>query len=153
MARYERPLPEPWPFEEIDHTADAALRVHGRSAEETLAHLVLGYAELVSGGVVPPSETTLTVHVEADESTMMAIDVLRELLFEFDCHGWVPRACEVELFDEARGCTVHVEVGRLKSEQMGEGLVLKAVTFHGARFEAPGPGHEETWLAEVIFDV
>jgi SHS2 domain-containing protein len=152
MHRYTLPVP----FEELDHTADAKLRVRGATPEETLARLVLAFASLVTGSV--PAEATLggsskVVEVEPSELASLGVDVLRELFFELDAHRLVPVACCVERCDAERGARVLVDLGRLDPEKHAEGLVLKAVTYHDARFSCDESEAPEPWCAEVVFDV
>lgn len=152
MTRYTLPVP----FEELDHTADAKMRVRGASAEETLARLVLGFATLVTGGVPAesaPGHPHKVIEVEPGELATVAVDVLRELLFELDCHRMVPVACRVEHCDAERGAHVEVELGRHDAERHAEGLVLKAVTYHDACFSCDELGAPDPWRAEVVFDV
>lgn len=139
----------PQPFEELEHTADAAVRVAGGTAEEALGRLVLAFAELVSGGgEVVPTEA-LVVETQPSDRAAMAVDVLRELLYRFDSRGLIPNACEVLRFDPDLGTAVRVELGPWNERAHGEGLVLKAVTLHEARFEPSDTG----WVAQVVFDV
>lgn len=139
----------PQPFEELDHTADAGVLVHGQSAEQTLARLVLALSAVLTGGGAVSAERDLTVQVERGDRAAMAVDVLRELLFRFECEMVVPESCAVTRFDPEHGCTVEVGVGPYDPEAHVDGLALKAVTLHAARFERDADG----WLAQVVFDV
>lgn len=143
--RFVRPVP----YQELDHTADAAVAVRGRNKEEALARLVLAYADLVTGGEPAAASSELAITVEAGDHATMAVDVLRELLYRFDTEGLVPESCEVERFDPALGARVRVGAARYDPEAHAEGLALKAVTLHAARFEEEAGG----WVAEVVFDV
>ncbi len=152
-TRYTLPVP----FEELDHTGDAGVRVRGRTAEEALARLVLAFADLVTLGVPAQSVSTRTIEVEPADRAAQAVDVLRELLFQLESHRLVPQACRVERFEPETGARVVVELGRYEPDLHGEGLVLKAVTWHEARFEhdesAAGESRAEPWWAQIVFDV
>jgi SHS2 domain-containing protein len=143
----------PVPFEELDHTGDAAVRVRGRTAEEALARLVLAFAELVTAGAPARVVSERTIEVEPADRAAQAVDVLRELLFEVETHRLVPQACRVERFEPEAGARVVVELGRFEPEVHGEGLVLKAVTWHEARFERDEAAQNEPWWAQIVFDV
>src|SRR5512140_1933678 len=136
--RYTRPQP----YQEIEHTADAGVLVHGANEEQTLARLVLAFAEIVSGGGAVEPTCTIVVQVEAADRAAMAVDVLRELLFRFDSQKLIVHACEVLRFDPASGAELSVELGAWNEAEHAEGLALKAVTLHEARFERAGDG----WL-------
>jgi SHS2 domain-containing protein len=144
-VRYTRPQP----FEELDHTADAGVIVRGANAEEALARLVLAFAELVTGGEPADTAGQIRFSTEPGDRAVMAVDVLRELLYRFESEGVVPLGVQVERFDPETGAEVSVETGRYDPERHAEGLVLKAVTLHQARFEPSADG----WTASIVFDV
>ena len=142
-------LHRPVPYQELDHTADAGVIVRGSSKEETLARLVLAYADLVSGGGKVLGATELTVDVEPADLAAMAVDVLRELLFQFETEKGIPESCEVLIFAPELGARVVVGAGPYDEAAHSEGLRLKAVTLHEARFESDASG----FVAQVVFDV
>lgn len=142
-------LTRPVPYEELDHTADAGVVVRGSSKEEALARLVLAYADLVAGGAPVDETSELTLAVEPGDLAAMAVDVLRELLFRFDTERVIPGSCAVLRLEPEQGAEVSAGVGEYDPERHAEGLALKAVTLHAARFEREGEG----WVAQVVFDV
>lgn len=139
----------PQPFEELDHTADAAVRVRGATAEEALARLVLALSELFTGGGPLVPSGSFRVLAEPGDRAAMAVDVLRELLFRFESEGHVTWRCTPLRFDPGEGALVECEFGAYDPDAHRDGLVLKAVTLHGARFER----RDGEWVAEVVFDV
>jgi SHS2 domain-containing protein len=142
-------LRAPQPFEELDHTADAGVRVRGQSAEEALARLVLAFSTLVTGGAPVREQGQRTVRIAPGDAVFMAVDVLRELLFVFEREGLVPTSCAVSHFDESSGARLCVGLGAQERDAHDSSLALKAVTLHEARFEREGQG----WVAQVVFDV
>jgi SHS2 domain-containing protein len=139
----------PQPFEELDHTADVGVIVRGGHADETLSRLVLAMSHFLSGGGKLDAKYKMSVRVDAADEVSMAIDVLRELLFHFDCEHRIVARCEVTSFDPSAGAAVDVELADYDDELHEEGTELKAVTFHAARFEREGGG----WVAQIVFDV
>jgi SHS2 domain-containing protein len=139
----------PQPYEELDHTADVGLLVRGDSAAEALARLVLAFGVMLSGGGALAKEREMLIAVDASDHAAMAVDVLRELLFRFDCEQLIPVECEVREFDSERGAKVLVAVGSWDPDAHAEGLELKAVTLHAAVFEE----RDGQWLAQVVFDI
>ncbi|MBK7579658.1 MAG: archease [Myxococcales bacterium] len=142
---YQRPQP----YEELDHTGDAGVVVYGSSKEETLARLILAFADLVTGGAQVQATSSRTVRVQCNNLVDSAIDVLRELLYAFDTEASVPESCEVLQLSADTGAEVLVTTGTYDPELHGEGLCLKAVTLHAARFEP----HDSGYVASVVFDV
>ena len=139
----------PSPYEELDHTADVGVVVRGDDPEQTLARLVLALSQLLSGGGLVREERELRVKVEPADRAAMAVDVLREVLFLFDSERILPASAETLRFDPGQGGEVVVGVGPYDDAAHAEGLELKAVTLHEARFEREGAG----WLAQIVFDI
>lgn len=140
----------PQPYRDLDHTADVGVAVEGTTPEEALARLVLAFAALLSGGEPVPVTRDEVVAVSSGGSAgEAALTLLRELLFRFAVERVLPGACEVTRLDGA-GAEVVVGFGRYDPERHGEGLDLKAVTRHAARFDR---GTDGLWRAQVVFDV
>jgi SHS2 domain-containing protein len=139
----------PQPFQELDHTADVGVLVRGDSAEQTLCRLVLALSALLSGGAAVREERELVVEVAPGERVEMAIDVLRELLFRFDSELVLPSSCEALWFDPERGTQLLVGLGAYDTLAHAEGIELKAVTLHAARFEQ----EDAEWIAQIVFDI
>lgn len=145
MTRFERPQP----YEEIDHTADAGVIVRGATREEALARLVLAFADLVTAGGPLWKSCERTFSVEAGDDAGVAVDLLRELFFVFESERLIPIAVQVLRFELDAGAEVRVDLAPYDAVEHAEGLVLKAITLHEARFERTGSG----WEAAVVFDV
>lgn len=139
----------PQPYEELDHAADVGVAVEGASAEEALARLVLALSALLTGGepVSPGREERITVTATGGPLAA-ALAVLRELLFRFATERVVPGACEVQRLEDGRAEVV-VALAPFDAELHAEGLDVKAVTWHAARF-AQDDGR---WRARVLFDI
>jgi SHS2 domain-containing protein len=139
----------PQPYREVPHTADVGVAVKGASAAEALARLVLALGALLAGGgeVLVEREEELSVPAGADLA-QTAVASLRELLYRFAVERLVPGACEILRLD-AGGAALRVGFGRYDPERHGEGVDIKAVTYHQARFERVG----EAWQAQVLFDI
>jgi protein archease len=135
----------PQPYEELDHTADLGVIVRGATADETLERLVCVFGQLLVDRVdIEPSTTKQLSVSGAPDRAVVAVDVLRELLFQFATTKAAPASCRVLHFD---GHSAEVEVGFAQPvEGAGE---MKAVTYHEAAFERAG----DEWVARVIFDI
>jgi SHS2 domain-containing protein len=136
-------------FEELEHTADAGLRVFGNDLREILENAAEGMFSLI--GTVKFEERDVVerrLEFPYDTAEEALLQWLRALLLEFDLRGFFPVRVSLEL-QPARaaalmhGITFDPQRHALRSE-------LKAVTQHGLRVRSrPGGGLE----AEVIFDV
>jgi SHS2 domain-containing protein len=136
-------------FEELEHTADAGLRVFGSDLREILENAAEGMFSLI--GSVSFAERDLAEHrLEVTFATAeeALLQWLQALLLEFDRHGFFPVKVSMDLRPgrltaSLRGVVFDPRRHELRSE-------LKAVTQHGLRVtRAPEGGLE----AEVIFDV
>lgn len=138
----------PQPFRDLDHVADVAVEVDGASAEEALARLVLAEAALLAGGGAVRAEREAIVTAAGPDLRARAVGLLRELLFRFATEGLLAAWCEVEALgpDEAR---VRVGLGRRDAALHGEGLDLKAVTWHLAALEEAAG----RWMGRAVFDI
>jgi SHS2 domain-containing protein len=139
----------PQPFEDLDHTADVGVRVTGATPEEALARLVLAQAALLAGGGAVTARREQRIEVAAVGLEAAAVELLRELLFRFATARVLPAWCDVERLDGA-GAAIRVGLGDWDPDAHAEGLDLKAVTWHAARFERAPDGR---WRAQVVFDI
>ena len=140
----------PQPYRDLDHTADAGVEVEGASADEALARLVLAEAALLAGGATVEVEREERVRVAAQPTLEEgAVALLRELLFLFSTDRVLAGACEVLTLAAGAPTEVRIGFGRYDPQRHAEGIDLKAVTRHAARFEEVGG----RWRASVIFDV
>jgi SHS2 domain-containing protein len=138
----------PQPFEDLDHTADVGVSVEGASAEEALARLVLAQSALLAGGGAIAPEREHRFEVGGGDRAAVAVECLRELLFLFSTTREVAAWCDVESLGETRAA-LRLGMGRWDPERHGEGVDLKAVTWHAARFHLD----RDRWRAQVVFDI
>jgi SHS2 domain-containing protein len=139
----------PQPYEDLDHTADVGVRVRGSTADEALARLALAFGTLVTGGAPAAPESDERLAVEGGPGLAgTAVALLRELLFRFATERLIPAAIEVHRVDEG-GAEATVAFARYDPERHGEGVDVKAVTWHAARLEPEGDG----WVAQVVLDI
>lgn len=142
-------LTHPQPFEDIDHTADAGVRVRGASAPETLGRLVLALGALLSGGAPVAEERAVALEVPGGPDLAgSAVALLREVLFRCEVERALPAACEVLRVD-AGGAAARVWLGPRGHAHDG-GLDVKAVTRHAAVLEQDPDG---AWTAQAVFDL
>jgi SHS2 domain-containing protein len=139
----------PQPFEDLEHTADVGVRVEGATAEEALARLVLAQAALLAGGGAVTASREARIEVAAGRLEEAAVELLRELLFRFATARALPAWCEVERLDGS-GAAIRVGLGDWDPALHGEGVDIKAVTWHAARLERAPDGR---WRAQVVFDI
>jgi SHS2 domain-containing protein len=139
----------PQPYEDLGHTADVGVRVRGATAEEALARLSLALGALLAGGGDAPVAREERIVVGGGpglEAT--AVSLLRELLFRFATERLLPAAIDVHRADAA-GAEATVGFARYDPVLHGEGVDVKAITWHQARLEAEG----DAYVGQVVLDI
>jgi SHS2 domain-containing protein len=132
-------------FEEVEHTADRALRIHGRDLPELFVNAAAGMNSLMlssdCGGV---GTVEKTIELEAIDAESLLVAWLSELAF------WAETASLIfSRFD-----IMELSPTRLKTVIRGDQLTtiekhVKAVTFHNLAIRRTSEGLSVT----VVFDV
>jgi len=132
-------------FEEVEHTADNALRVQGRSLEELLRNAAHGMNTLMIKDVsIISTRTQKNVDVEALDPESLLVEWLGELAY------WAETQMLVfKRFEMKKVTPTHVRAilfgGKVKELQKH----IKAVTYHNLKIAKTDKGLEAT----VVFDV
>ncbi len=132
----------------MDHTADVGLHITAVSWEELLQTA----AAVLCAVMVDPA------HVEArfvkrfqiigDSRSDILVEWLRELLFEFDAHGFIGAESRISAVHQ-QGFTAEVRGDELDPERHRLRNETKAVTYRALDVEQT----EHGWTATVILDV
>lgn len=133
-------------YEEVDHTADWALRLRGRDLDELLANAARGLLALSGAQAAGDAHAGAwqTLRLTAADPEALLVAWLEELLFAMESRGVLYSTAEV-----------HVEGGTDLTARVREAPIaslarpIKAVTFHDLKIEAA----EEGLTATVVFDV
>jgi SHS2 domain-containing protein len=141
-------------FEYLDHTADVAVRLHGRDLEALLGAGTRALRHIIAGEESPSMDgvrerTRLCLESEDPESLL--VDYLNELVFLFDARRLLP--CDIEVVALARGPPHRLEADlvfeRFDPARHTVKTEVKAATFHGiAVREEP-----EGLVVDVVFDL
>jgi SHS2 domain-containing protein len=129
----------------IDHTADIAFEVYGKSIEELFTNAALAfYDAFVDTSRINP-EKEFKVEVEGDDVEITLYRWLNELLYLFDTEFFAAKVVELEASE--------TEVsGRLKGGRFTPEMVKvepKAITLHKFRVERGDGGY----TAFVVVDI
>ncbi|HXE91053.1 MAG TPA: archease [Terriglobales bacterium] len=132
-------------FEEIEHTADWAFRIRGR----TLAELFLNAARAVCWprGAAPQFEPSVMreVSVEGVDRETLLVNWLNELLYLQETKGEAYNRFEITEISET-SLRARVE-GRTR--EASDANPIKAVTFHDLRITEEKDGFEVTVVVDV----
>jgi SHS2 domain-containing protein len=132
-------------WEEIDHTADWALRVWGQDLPGLFENAARGMVSLLEGKATPDQPAThYTFELEAPDWEILLVDWLTGLLALIEDEGivfthiYIQRVDDLKLVAQASG----QPGGNFKK-------VIKAVTFHNLAIHQTPTGYETV----IVFDV
>ncbi len=136
-------------YEELEHTADLAVRIFGATLPELFAHAGETFFRLLQAPFDAPTTVTRCIEVEGLDLEMLLVAWLQELLYAMETQGELYTQFTIEELappraDEAAHLRALVTgvPGRLPRSP------IKAVTYHGLSVSQTGAG----WQATVLFD-
>ena len=135
-------------YEFFEHTADAGVRVYGKTLQDLFIHAAQGMAALlVENSPIAVTETRL-IALSASSTEGLLRAWLKELLFWFGTDRFLPGEYHLEAVTptELRGRVLGERFDPARHQQ---GTEVKGVTYHQFRVETTSAG----WEASIIFDV
>jgi len=133
------------PYEEIEHTADLALRVRGNTLQELFVNAARGMFYLMYEDELPEAAATeRAVQLESLDMETLLVDWLNELLYLADAHQ---EAFSRVALSELQPTRLKAQVGGSKAARLKK--VIKAATFHGLSIAHSDSGY----TVDIIFDV
>jgi SHS2 domain-containing protein len=126
----------------IDHTAEVELAIEGENERQVLEEGLLALAELL-GFAAAHGGDERTLVLEAPDRPALLAGWLEELVFLAESEGFV--ATELQSLELGSGRLEAVVTGLLDEPPP----LVKAVTYHGLRFERRAGGY----FASVVLDV
>jgi len=131
-------------FEEIEHTADWALRVHGESLTDLFRNAAFGMLSLLSIEPVPGNSERRYFELKAEDTETLLVSWLEELLFPLEVENAVVVDFQVDVLEQIQlKATIELKkIASIKKE-------IKAVTFNELDIRTVDSGYETI----VVFDV
>jgi SHS2 domain-containing protein len=133
------------PWEEVEHTADWALRVRGTDLRVLFENAARGMVSLI-GGVADPEQAAVhrTFTLQAPDHEMLLVDWLSELLYLIEDQNLVFTEIAVYCLE---GLALEA---RVKGRPGGSFQKhIKAATYHNLSVQQTAEGYETT----IVFDV
>jgi len=136
-------------YEIIDHTADIGIRVKGSSLEELFLHAAEAMFDILAKpkkNLIPA--VSYPVAIEAESVDRLLVRWLQELHLAYDMrrlvltHFWIDDIDVTRVIGGGKGL-------KFDDTRHRAGTQIKAVTYHHLRVEQ----QDDTWVAEVIFDI
>ena len=131
-------------YEEIEHTADLAMRAYGRDMRELFANAAYGMFSLMADLEDLTPKRTREVHLEAPDQEALLVDWLNELLYLNEVRGEVYCSFEIHALSPTE---ISATVGGDEAE--GVTKVIKAATFYDLEIVRT----EDGYAATITFDV
>ena len=132
-------------FEEIEHTADRALKINGQNLEELFVNAARGLNSLLEAdGDIDSTPVTKSIELEAIDAESLLVEWLSELAY------WA----EAEMLVFSKFDLQDVSPTRVKAKIHGSRVAqlenhIKAVTYHNLEIVQTDSG----LAATVVFDV
>jgi SHS2 domain-containing protein len=131
-------------FEELEHTADLALKVHGHNLEEVFANTAYAMFSLMADldGLEPTISREISL--ESLDYEALLVDWLNELLYLHEVEEEIYSRFEIEALSPTELSAI-VWGSKIKASK----LTVKAATFHDLEISET----EDGYLVTVVFDV
>lgn len=143
-------------YTELDHTADAGLRIYGRSREDLFLHAATGMFSLLLApehrGRVPEQlegeQVECPISIQAPDLALLLREWLGELLYLYSTERVYFTDFSIDAMEDIR-LAGHA-IGRRFTPRLEPRLTeIKAVTYHGLQVTREPDGYHAT----VIFDI
>ncbi|MCK5054453.1 MAG: archease [Anaerolineales bacterium] len=131
-------------YEEIDHTADWALRVRGQNLTDLFRNAALGMLSLLEIEPLPGNSESRSFELKAEDTETLLVTWLEELLYPLEVEGAAVVDFQVDVLEKVQlKATVKLnKIASIKKE-------IKAVTFNELDIRAAEFGYETI----IVFDV
>jgi len=131
-------------YEEIEHTADWALRVRGQNLTDLFRNAALGMLSLLDIEPVPGISESRLIELTAIDTETLLVSWLEELLYPIEVEDVVVVDFQIEALKESHlKATIELKkIASIKKE-------IKAVTFNELNIRTGDTGFETI----IVFDV
>jgi SHS2 domain-containing protein len=137
-------MPDSPPWEEVDHTADWALRVTGRSLPALFENAARGMMSLLGGEADPGVPYQRAIRLQAPDRVILLVDWLNELLYFIESDGILFTEINVRRLVDT---TLEAEVRGGRGRHLRRHI--KAATYHQLAIRDTPTGYETV----IVFDV
>jgi SHS2 domain-containing protein len=130
-------------FEEVEHVADAALRVYGGDWNALLTNAAVGMFSLIADWADAPLSSEREIYLRSVDSETLLVDWLNELLYLHEIEGVV--YVDFDILDASPNSLRAVVRG---TRRWHPRTAIKAVTFNDLLIART----EEGYMATIVFD-
>ena len=130
-------------YEELEHTADWAIRVRGKDLADLFVQAAEGMMSLAGVALGEPETPPRAIQLEAEDPEMLLVDFLQELLVALELRNVGYSAMDIEVEANTLSGSVH-EAPVLELQKP-----VKAVTYNDLIIET----HDDRLEVSLVFDV
>ena len=135
----------------IDHTADVAADLTGRSAEELFSSAAQALTDTITDLSTVAPVVTQSVTLESSSLEDLLVDWLNELLYRFEVQNLLVSDATVTLRETAGRWNLE---GRVAGETFDPAkhpsrVLVKGATYHGLHITR----EQATWKTRIVFDI
>jgi len=131
-------------YEELEHTADWALRVRGQNLSELFRNAAFGMLSLLDIEPVPGNTESRFFELKAEDTETLLVSWLEELLYPLEVENAAVVDFQVEVLEKAQ-LKAMIELKKIASIKKE----IKAVTFNELDIRTVDSGYETI----IVFDV
>ena len=135
-------------YQEIDHTADAGIKVYGSNLADLFSNAALGLFEIIANLEKLSTNIERLVQVEATDQEALLVNWLSELNYLFFTEREIYKEFQIDELTDTK------LLARIKGEKLDYDrheiyTEVKAVTYHQLYIKQTAQG----WEAQIIFDL
>lgn len=131
-------------YEEIEHTADWALRVRGQNLTDLFRNAAFGMLSLLEIETLPGNPESRSFELKAEDTETLLVSWLEELLYPLEVEGAAVVDFQVEVLEKVQ-LKAMIKLNKIASIKKE----IKAVTFNELDIRAAEFGYETI----IVFDV
>lgn len=135
----------------IDHTADVAADLTGRSPEDLFSSAAQALTDTITDLSTVAPVVTQSVTLESGSLEDLLVDWLNELLYRFEVQNVLVSAATVTLHQDHDRWHLHASVAgeSFNPAKHPARVLVKSATYHGLHVT-----HEHgAWKARIVFDI
>lgn len=137
------------PYEILEHTGDAKIRVFGATKEELFLNALKGMGAILKSKINLPAggqkSKIRKIEVQSQDLNSLLVDFLSEVNYLRQLHHEMYETVTFHSFSDTQ---LEAELEGRKVEEFGEDI--KAVTFHELDVRQNADG---LWQTDIVFDV
>jgi SHS2 domain-containing protein len=137
-------------YEQIEHTADLAIRAYGDTVDEAFAAAADAMFDIITERAPIESREHVAFEVESDDRESLLVAFLSKLILSTEVDHWVLHDFAVTLQGDRK---LHASASgeRFDPARHGGGLQIKGVSYHMLEIANPQPGSPAS--VQVLFDI